>query len=342
MGYKFRVVFSGPCAYMPNIVEGGGGTAMSWSVILPDIRAGWPGGDDDIQADRHYPVLLYAPDDFDSDTDPDVILRLKDNHGSYHDRNLFNLNGHRVTFDFPDISDLKIEDVTIAPFVRGDEAEILKLMARKDPLLQSMDWLPSMNWLRQKLQWFGSDNDNYFLVDGYPRQGTIAAHVLVKSGKLVADEIDTVIDQNSDEVPTIWEFRSKCDKPGAGSRIQALAKSIALEVDLEKPASIYISTSTATATLTLKNNKLTDVRGIEIKNRELEEIFLLDGREIEGQNVDWDFRYMYKHAAGYDPTLLNYPIPHKLSPGAGNEVGTCGGNRFSGFAKRLKNDVEKW
>jgi hypothetical protein len=207
-----------------------------------------------------------------------------------------------------------------------------------------MDWLPAMSWLRQKLQWFGFDSTRYFEpAHGYPQAKTLAAHVLLKKGTLIANELDT-IPLDSDLAPTIWEFMPHNATPGSGSRNQALAKSIALEVSMTDPVSIIIASSPSEkSTITLKNDKLTGIRSIEIKNRELEEIFVPDGFEFERPMVDLDFRYMYKHAAGYDPKLLDYPLPYLLKGGGGgNEVGTCGGNRFSGFSKTLKDNVESW
>jgi hypothetical protein len=146
---------------------------------------------------------------------------------------------------------------------------------------------------------------------------------------------------NRGVLPTIWEFMSKGAYQGTGFRSQALAKSIALEATLSQPAKVYISTPDKTVTLTL--NKLTGTRSIEIKNRELEEIFLPGGLEVEREPVDLDFRYMYRHAYGYDSTLLDYPLPHLIpTGGAGNEVGTCGGNRFSGFSSDFTDLVKKW
>ena len=355
MSYTFRVVFSGPCAYVPNIVKGDDpGSAKSWSVILPDLHKGWTGDDDKVQADRHLAALLYSPHDFDSDTNPDAILLVKDSYEVYQHSSLFFLTGHRITFDLPDAAGLTIEDVPLDPRTRGDQAKVLELLTKNppDPLLRSMDWLPAMSWLQQSFEWewFGYNNPDYYFRDhglpddGYPVTGVLAAHVLLKQGTLIANEIDVRPKSTGGILPIIWEFMPLGGSTGSGFQNQALAKSIALEVTMpdDKAASITLSYSPdITTTLTLKN--LSGTRSIEIKNRELEEIFLPGRYEYEPQQIDLDFRYLYSHASLYDPKYLRYPLPHLLyGTGAGNETGTCGGNRFSGFATGFGAVIGNW
>src|SRR5215210_9280590 len=101
MPYTFRVVFSGPCAYVPNIEKGSSGPAKSWSVILPNLQNGWRGDADGVQEDRHRATLLYSPHDFDSDTNPDAMLAVKNSYDLYEYSTLFFLEAHRITFDLP-------------------------------------------------------------------------------------------------------------------------------------------------------------------------------------------------------------------------------------------------
>jgi hypothetical protein len=341
--YTFRVVSSGPCAYVPNTVKSVGGNAASWSVILPNLKNGYEGDDDGIPADRHRAALIYSPDDFDVNANPDAILSVQNKRNIYKFTTLFFLDGHRVTFELPGADDLTIEDVEIDKDVRSDPDKIKELIRNKDALLRSMDWLPAMKWLRSDLQWFGSRSPaDYFLEEadrrGYPNRDRVAAHILLKNGKLGTDQLDMIGD-----FPTIWQFQRH--KPlGKVLRTQALANSIALEVKMPEDQRAKVTITyppDVKKILTLKKDKLTGTRSIEIKNRELEAIFLPEGLEVE-HPVDFDFRYLYGHGEGYRRSDWNFPLPHELTRGGGNEVGTCGGHGFSGFADSFSDVLKLW
>src|SRR6185436_9734030 len=156
--YKFRVVFSGPCAYVPNILKGTPKSVTSLSVILPELRKGSLGDAVGIQADRHRAALVYSPDDFDVDEDPDAVLFVKSEEtGLYKHSSLYFLRAERVTFKFPGANNLIIEDEEIASDIIKDRERIKELIAYKDKLLRSIDWLPAMKRLRPDLQWFGAE-----------------------------------------------------------------------------------------------------------------------------------------------------------------------------------------
>lgn len=350
MPYTFRVVFSGPCAYLPNLVEGEKGPATSWSVVLPYLKNGWSGEEngDGTSADRHLGVVQFSEALFQTSEPPDIRLAVRDEEArSYQQSSLFLLNGHQITFDLPGAETLKVVEQEIDPKVMSDQKAVQQLLKDSDARMRSMSWLPAMSWLRKELQWFGRDGITFFQDNGFPQKNTLAGHVLLKQGSLIANEIDTVPEEGSNTtVPTIWEFRPPpyTDANDKNHR-QALAKSIALEVEgLEKPVTITIAFSPdVKKTLTLKAVPATGVVEIQIKNRELEEIFLSDSGEFEQHPVDLDFRYMYTQAQGYDPNAKDYPLPCLYAAsGGGNERGTCGGHRFSGYSKGHQAAVNSW
>lgn len=356
MSYTFRVVFSGPCAYVPNIVEGDDpGNAKSWSVILPDIHKRWPGEEngDKVAVDPHRAVVQFPKAKFDTSEPPDIDLIVQDPDEGPRESGLFLLKGHRVTFDLPGAEDLNVLDQDIDLGVMASQDAVLELLqSRDDRWRRSMKWLPAMSWLFKDLQWFGKEGVHFFRKEkgevGFPQKGTIAGHVLLKHGALGTHEIDTVVTDDRPVVPTIWEFRPYGESDNEKNRRQALAKSIALEArDLEKPATITLTYRPGTQkVLTLKPEYCQGEVEIEIKNRELEEIFLPhpDDDEVEPYQVDLDFRYMYTRAKGYIPEWKGYPLPH-LSAGAdegGNETATCGGVKPSGFASAYKEIVSNW
>ncbi|MFY9823073.1 MAG: hypothetical protein WAM82_16950 [Thermoanaerobaculia bacterium] len=346
MSYTFRVVFSGPCAYLPNIVEGDEGPATSWSVVLPYMKNRWPGerDGDKISVDSHLAVVQFSEAQFQTSVPPDIRLAVRnDEDERYQESGLYLLDGHRITFDLPGAETLKVVEQKIDPKVMSDQDAVLELLKNADPKTKSMSWLPAMSWLRKNLQWFGRDGIAFFQ-NGFPQKGTLAGHVLLKQGSLVAHEIDTVPKNDGTMVPTIWEFRPPGTRSNDKNPRQALAKSIALEVnELKKPVTVTIAFSPdVKKTLTLKAKSCKGVVEIQIKNRELEEIFLSDSGEFESHPVDLDFRYMYTQAQGYDPKA-KYPLPCLFEGGdAGNERGTCGGHRFSGYSKAQQATVKSW
>ncbi|HEX7180910.1 MAG TPA: hypothetical protein VF756_03650 [Thermoanaerobaculia bacterium] len=352
MPYTFRVIFSGPCAYVPNIVEGGDpGSAKSWSVILPDIRKGLRAEDtaDGVRVDRHRAVVQFPKAKFDTPVLPDIDLTVRD--PDREPQGLFLLDGHRVTFDIPGAKDLEVLDQEIDLDMANQNA-VLGLLNPENPedlRRKSMKWMPDMSWLSEKLQWFGREDVGYFREEeehfGFPEAGAIAGHVLLKHGSLGTHKIDK-LSTDGQAVPTIWEFRPHGAEVGKGIRRQALANSIALEAsNLEKPVTITVAYSpTAQKTLTLKLDHCEGEVEIYIKNRELEEIFLPRRfAEFEPHPVDVDFRYLYTQAKGYAPESKEYHLPHRVEGGnGGNEVGTCGGTKFSGFASKYQDIMNAW
>jgi hypothetical protein len=355
MPYTFRVVFSGPCAYMPNIVEGEDpGNAKSWSVILPDIRKRWEGEEegDKVAVDPHRAVVQFPRAKFDTSVPPDIDLKVRDPDGGVRETGIFLLSGHRVTFDLPGAEGLNILDQDIDLETMASQDAVLKLLqSRDDRWRRSMKWLPAMSWLCRDLQWFGREGVRFFRREegetGFPQKGTIAGHVLIEKGSLGTHEIDTVTTVDRPIVPTIWEFRPHGAPVDKGNHRQALAKSIALEArNLERPVTITLTYRPGTKeTITLKPEHCRGEVEFEIKNRELEEIFLPrpDGVEIERYPVDLDFRYMYTRAKGYVPESKEYPLPHLIAGGdGGNETATCGGVGTSGFASVYREIVNSW
>jgi hypothetical protein len=355
MSYTFRVVFSGPCAYVPNIVEGDDpGKAKSWSVILPDIHERWPGEEkgDKVAVDAHRAVVQFPRAKFDTSAPPDIDLTVRDPDGGSRESGLFLLKGHRVTFDLPGAEYLNVLDQDIDLEIMASQDAVLELLQSKDDRWRrSMKWLPAMSWLCKDLQWFGNEGVDFFRKEegevGFPQKGTIAGHVLLKHGLLGTHEIDTVTTEDRPIVPTIWEFRPYCAPVDKGNRRQALAKSVALEAsNLKRPVTITLTYRPGTEkTLTLKPEHCSGEVEIEIKNRELEEIFLPrpDDDEIERYPIDLDFRYMYTQAKGYIPEWKGYLLPHLFAGGdGGNETATCGGTKPSGFANEYQEIVNGW
>jgi hypothetical protein len=331
-----RVVFSGPCAYVPNIVEGVEGAAASWSVLLPNLSRGWSGDKDGIRADRHLAVLSYNPSNFKSSGgDPDIKIKSLDAQLMYKEYDVFLLDSCQVTFD---ASAALTVDKSSIEGVREYPEKVSALLANNDPLLRSMEWLPSMNWLRSRLQWFGSrEPDYYFDERGRPnsRNSALSAHVLVKAGNLVAGNLDVT----SKGQPTIWAFRPYQAPEGMRERKQALAGSVVLELPLQTVVTVKYPEQEVKITSVQTSGDVT----LEIKNREAEEILMPDTFEFEPQGVDFDFRYLYTHGKHYDPDCLCYPVPLQVYPGGGgNQAGTCGGNQFQGFSVGFESKIDKW
>lgn len=354
--YTFRVIFSGPCAYVPNRVEGGG-QAASWSVILPNLRERWPGDADGLSIDPHLAVLQFDETAFHrlrevdgqgkeiDPPPPDVRLgRLDRRDNTYEESALYELEGMRITLDIPDAAPFRPASGVVLPLELKDRERILGL---PDEKRRSLAWLPSLSWLRPQAAHFGRyDPAEYFDPgnDYYPNKARTAAHVVLTKGELATAEIDTQLTQNGRR-PTIWEFRPYQDQAYQNARRQAVARKLMLEASiLDDPVTVTIATGqNQRIRLQLKAARRSGVVTIEIKNRELEEIFRPGGREASVVEVDEDFRYLYSHAYSYEPDATDYLLPHLVEyQDAGNDSATCGGTGFSGFSKKLENAVRAW
>ncbi len=363
MPYTFRVIFSGPCAYVPNRVEGDSRVAKSWSVILPNLSKRWPvkaDGEatdektaDGISVDPHLAVLQFDETAFvveegglgdgnNRRRSPDVRLGLRRSDESYAESSLYLLDGWRVHFEIPDAPELGLANAEVGDDLLGDKDRILRLPEEQR---RSLVWLPALSWLRPGVEHFGRADRTYFGTDAYPKKGTVAGHVLLTHGELATAEIDSVVPVNQPREATIWEFRPR-DNEGYGGRCQAVARRVMLEATwLEKPVTVVLSPSAKRQfRLKLKAARSTGVVEIEIKNRELEEIFLPGGSENDLEvDLDEDFRYLYSHIKGYDPLAKDYLLPHRVKGGgAGNNSATCGGKQGSGFSRELAYAVCQW
>ena len=90
MAYTFRMVLSGPTAYVPNRLVTVGGSASSWSAIMPFLDVGATVGG--VKLAPHFSVLQFATSQFETSHTPDLRFRL----GNGPEIGLFLLKGDRV------------------------------------------------------------------------------------------------------------------------------------------------------------------------------------------------------------------------------------------------------
>lgn len=333
MPYDLRAVFSGPCAYVPNQVPSTVGQATTWSVILPNLRAGWSNATQ--RVDRHYAVIQYDPAVWTASENPDVELAI--NGTESRKACLFWLEATQVTFLLPGAPTFEAKLVPVENETKRNPVKIESLSPNQ---LASLVWLPFLEHLENRFGWFGLENEAYFDSAGLPEPaGHVTAHVLLRHGTLGTHELDRAT--VGQRLATIWDFRDPKMTTPAERFVQAVALSIALEANaLQRPPQVILKQPHRTITLLPVR---AGAVSLEIKNRELEELLGLPS-EIDELAVDRDFRFLYNEDQRGLESETRYPLPHFLptDDGVGGEGATCGGSGSKGFAERFKATIDQW
>ncbi len=366
MPYTFRVIFSGPCFYIPNFVQPEDDKtiteAKSWSVILPNIKKGRSKDfqdkkyEHDISITPHHSVLVYDTEHFCAGSIKDLVFNRKDG----KPKGVLLLENKQISIGSKKNTAVTTNRSSVDRLTKRSRENISNL---REDQLKSLCWLPSMGDLAPDMAWFG-DDDKFFTHHGYPDPGNgyIAAHVLLKTGHLYTHTISGM----QENVPLIWQFRPAGSAQNNAYKTQAVAYEVALEIlEIEDPLSITLSGinsegNPTTQTLTVKGDLPDNTTvTVEIKNRELQEIFLSGEDELaksitvetedgpKDVDVDIDFRVLYEDVLGYGLPGKEYPLAHRVTDdesSGGGERATCGGTKLQGFSSlsNAKAFIDQW
>jgi hypothetical protein len=325
MTYLFRLVLSGPCAYVPNTVVNSGNPATSWSAVMPQLSIGAMVGD--VSIVPHYTVIQYPTALFDADFKPDLVFQRQGEPEvalvvlSRERIRILTAESPAYTTNYCGLSDSDLA----AGGVPGNS--------------KCLDWIPRMERLVTGAGTLGrTDIDLFDSLTGFPGS-SVAAHTLLDHGTLIADSLVPKDFSPPITVPPIWGFRippSSQDKA-----LQSVAYTVALELDgLASPVQIAIESATGTRNLKLRFGTTTSPVEIEVKNREFDEIMKFAAGNITAGDIDYDFKilYFFSQQEG-NPT----PLPYLYREGgAGTRRATCGGAQFEGFDASLAAAMAKW
>jgi hypothetical protein len=330
MTYQFRVVLSGPCAYVPNTVVGSGTPATSWSAVMPQLNIGRTIEESSGQVftiPRHFTVLQYPTALFDTDFPPDLVLQRKDEPAF----GIVLLSRARIRI-------LTAESPAYIPNDCGlSDAELAQ--GGVDANSSCIDWIPRIERLFAGAGTFGrNDMDLFDAESGFPG-AAVAAHTLLDHGRLVADSLVPKDFSPPGTKPPLWGFRVNPDLPNKAT--QSVAYTVALELNrLSAPVQIAIESAMPTRNLKLRFGTTANPVEIEVKNREFDEIVKVATGTIQTNEVDRDFKILYfLSQQEANPT----PLPFLLREGgAGTLRATCGGGQFEGFDSSLAAAMAKW
>ena len=324
--YQFRVVLSGPCAYVPNRIVGEGTAPTSWSAIMPQLKLGKTVGG--VSLAPHFTVLQYPTALFKADFDPSLVFKRR----GEPEFAVVVLAGERIRID-------STEKPAFRPNVCGLSKDDLKAGGKPENRA-CLDWLPAIEGLLTGSGTFGRTNKAFFDPDGFADGGAIAAHILLDRGDLIADSLVPKEFVPPTQTPGIWGFRVDSSSPKMAE--QSVAYTVALQVDkLSQPVKIIIETAGSRRTVTLRQDvELPPVVEVEIKNREFDEIVRLAEGEISVGDVDHDFKVLYFLSQNEAKAC---PLPFLVKDGGvGTRRATCGGSQFVGFNSSFKNILTKW
>lgn len=320
---KFEMIFSGPCAYVPNRLAGDPDPAPSWSAILPDASLGMTVGE--VEIAPHYTVLKIPDDLFELTGDIGTleILRFQKDDGPMFAA--IRLKGHEVRIETGN-------PVQFEPVFIDLPQEVLEDPSLATPAqMESLNWLPAIEELLPGAGTVGNA-DEVFFENTLPTEGNIAARVILDQGRLVTHSLlpDTA---PANEPPSIWGFRAFPGHPSIAT--QAVAHAVTLQIDpLTAPLIIHLADADHAVEITLKKGLPADQEvSVEVKNREMDEIVQFADGEIEVDSVDRDFKSLYLFSGMEQESG---PLPFlRRGGGVGSLRTTCGGARFEGFGDEI-------
>lgn len=324
---KLQILFSGPCAYVPNrIVTDPQPAAPSWSAIFPDVTRGLSVGGAELMP--HYTVLQFFTDLFHFD-DEIVDLRFRKKGG--REFALVLLSGHQI----------RIETGESTPFRPVLEPLDEQTLATGRPATQqqrdSLAWLPFLEDLFPGAGVLGNDDNDYF--DGaFPVEGNLGAHVLLEQGELVTHSLTPDLAPPNQQ-PSIWDFRVPPEGPVL--RRQAVAHTVALRIDpLTPPLSIRLTKGGTSRLISLREGVEESPLTIEIKNREMDEILRIAQGQIAEGTLDIDFKALYMFSGKH---MAPCPLPVLFRAGGlGCLRTTCGGGGFVAFSESLADTLARF
>lgn len=320
---NFQMIFSGPCAYIPNRLAGGEEPEGSWSALFLDTSLGLTV--EEVEIAPHYTVLQLPIDLFDLPENVNnlEILRFQKDEGPSFAA--IRLAGHRLRIETGNPTEIDPVLTALPPEVLEDPES-----ATPEQRL-SLKWLPTMENLLQGSGAVGTEDEPLFDGPLLPVEGNVAAHVILDQGRLVTHSL---LPERApeNERPSIWGFRASPDQDPVAT--QAVAHTVALRIDpLTRPLRIHLTRGDEHIVIALKDTVQDDLVTVEVKNREMDEIVQFAQAEISEGAVDRDFKTLYKFSGLQQQSC---PLPFlSRAGGVGSLRTTCGGALFAGFSQVL-------
>lgn len=332
--YTFRIVFSGPGAFVPNKIAGSGGSATSWSLVMPQL-------DHERQIGRyrirsHYSVVQYPS----GILDPGGPVDLTFTNLQKESFELVRLNGHQV----------RIRTVKAAPLIIEPEDLPKDVLDFSIPpsldQLKALAWIPSTERTCSGAGTFGPLPTGFFnLANGFPNEGDTAAHVIIDKGNLMTLTLGPPGTDPAKGKLRLWDFKLPGTKDAEFTQGVAFSTALVLR-DLTDPIEIVLATSAGSRSLKISaatQANPPEIIEVEIKTREMDEVVGFDDSTLQEGEADQDFRVVHLFSNSQNKRCL---LPHLSSKvpfgGLGTIRATCGCARFAGFHKRYNKALQLW
>lgn len=336
MSYTFRIVFSGPCAFVPNRLSGDENPASSWSVLIPELTRGrtivrpTAEGESRIAIPPHFPAVVFPRRLLASGTKSTALFFRRPPGEEF---GVALLDSERLVIRFPEQNRNRQLRPSLEPR-QGDR-----------PDFEAGRW--SLQWtipIEDLLAGAGEVRSRDVFDNGAPQQGSLAGHVLLDDGDLYTHSFSEVGGRVS-----LWAFgdpeRPDEELPQAG---RPVSYTVALDIpDAEGTVELRFEKPSVLGTITQRLFLNPDPESPDIEvllsHRELEEVVGLGNVTPADGEFDRDYEAHYTLSAQAEAQGRRLPrLVGTISPfGFGGHRLTCGTSLFEGFDAEFEAVLEE-